>query len=122
QNLPLYNLSTQKGVNSQLENIEELWQAALEKIEEKVSKPSYDTWLKNTEAVELNQTTLIVSAPNEFARDWLENQYTNVINEVLEEVTGSRLETKFIIPDPSPPAEEAKQTGQESTSPSNHND
>lgn len=109
-------------MNSQLENIEELWQAALEKIEEKVSKPSYDTWLKNTEAVELNQTTLIVSAPNEFARDWLENQYTNVINEVLEEVTGSRLETKFIIPDPSPPAEEAKQTGQESTSPSNHND
>ena len=84
-----------------MENIDELWDAALKKIEEKVSKPSFDTWLKNTKAVELNKTTLTVSAPNEFARDWLENQYTNVINDALEEVTGSRLDTKFIIPDAS---------------------
>src|SRR5699024_10582009 len=47
----------------------------------------------------LNKSTLIVSAPNEFARDWLENQYAFVISEILEEVTGSKLETKFIIPD-----------------------
>lgn len=100
-------------MNSRLENIDELWQAALTKIEEKVSKPSYDTWLKNTLAVELNKTTLTVSAPNEFARDWLENQYTKVINEVLEEVTGSRLETKFIIPDTSPEVEEVKQEKKE---------
>jgi len=82
-----------------LENIDQLWLAALEKIEQKVSKPSFDTWLKNTKAVELNKSMLIIAAPNEFARDWLENQYTIVISEVLEEVTGSKLETKFIIPD-----------------------
>ncbi|MHA6252974.1 chromosomal replication initiator protein DnaA [Oceanobacillus sp. CAU 1775] len=82
-----------------MENIDELWLAVLEKIEEKVSKPSYDTWLKNTKAVELDKSKLIVSAPNEFARDWLENQYTVIISEILEEVTGSKLETKFIIPD-----------------------
>ena len=86
-------------MHSGLENIDELWLATLEKIEEKVSKPSYDTWLKNTKAVELTKSTLIVSAPNEFARDWLENQYTVLISEILEEVTGSKLETKFIIPD-----------------------
>jgi chromosomal replication initiator protein len=97
-----------KGVNFCLENIDELWQAALEKIEEKVSKPSYDTWLKNTEAVELNKTDLIVAAPNEFARDWLENQYTIVINDVLEEVTGSKLKTKFVIPDIEEGKEEAQ--------------
>ncbi len=82
-----------------MENIDQLWLAALEKIEQKVSKPSFDTWLKNTKAVELNKSMLIIAAPNEFARDWLENQYTIVISEVLEEVTGSKLETKFIIPD-----------------------
>lgn len=82
-----------------MENIDQLWLAALEKIEQKVSKPSFDTWLKNTKAVELNKSMLIIAAPNEFARDWLENQYTIVISEVLEEVTGSKLDTKFIIPD-----------------------
>jgi len=86
-------------VKSTLENIAELWVAALKKIEEKVSKPSFDTWLKNTKAEMMEKDTLIISAPNEFARDWLENQYTELISEVIEEVTGSKLHTKFIIPD-----------------------
>src|SRR5690606_12223551 len=88
-----------KGVQAVLENIEELWVATLEKIEEKISKPSFDTWLKNTKAEKLEKDTLIVSAPNEFARDWLENQYTDLISDIIGEITGSRLHTKFIIPD-----------------------
>lgn len=85
-------------MNSCLENIQEIWIAALEKIEEKISKPSFDTWLKNTKAEALDKNTLIVSAPNEFARDWLENQYTRLISEILTEITGSDIEAKFIIP------------------------
>ncbi|MBU8647339.1 chromosomal replication initiator protein DnaA [Virgibacillus pantothenticus] len=81
-----------------MENIQEIWIAALEKIEEKISKPSFDTWLKNTKAEALDKNTLIVSAPNEFARDWLENQYTRLISEILTEITGSDIEAKFIIP------------------------
>lgn len=114
------NKYKKEGVNSGLENIDELWLAALDKIEEKVSKPSYDTWLKNTKAVELNKTTLIVSAPNEFARDWLENQYTVIISEILEEVTGSKLETKFIIPDSTPDTNEAKAEIKQQHSANNH--
>jgi len=95
-------------VNSVLENIEELWVATLEKIEEKISKPSFDTWLKNTKAEALEKDTLVVSAPNEFARDWLENQYTDLISDIIGEITGSRLKTKFIIPDITPEVEELK--------------
>lgn len=107
-------------MHSGLENIDELWLATLEKIEEKVSKPSYDTWLKNTKAVELTKSTLIVSAPNEFARDWLENQYTVLISEILEEVTGSKLETKFIIPDSINETDEVKPQLKPKLSVSNH--
>ncbi|WP_068675949.1 chromosomal replication initiator protein DnaA [Oceanobacillus sp. Castelsardo] len=91
-----------------MENIEELWVATLEKIEEKISKPSFDTWLKNTKAEALEKDTLVVSAPNEFARDWLENQYTDLISDIIGEITGSRLKTKFIIPDITPVVEELK--------------
>ncbi|QKY70838.1 chromosomal replication initiator protein DnaA [Lentibacillus sp. CBA3610] len=82
-----------------MENIHELWNATLEKIEEKISKPSFDTWLKNTKAESLEEDTLTVLAPNEFARDWLEGRYTDLINEILLEITGAELSTKFIIPD-----------------------
>ncbi|UJL46412.1 chromosomal replication initiator protein DnaA [Virgibacillus sp. NKC19-16] len=93
-----------------MENLNELWVATLEKIEEEVSKPSFETWLKSTKAEKLEENTLIVSAPNEFARDWLETQYTNLISNILEEVTGTRLATKFIIPDSVPQPEDTDKT------------
>ncbi|CQR45798.1 Chromosomal replication initiator protein DnaA [Paraliobacillus sp. PM-2] len=82
-----------------MENIEELWTSTLAKIKEKVSKPSYDTWLKNTSAENITEDTIIVSAPNEFARDWLESRYTTLISDALFEVTGAKLKTKFVIPE-----------------------
>ncbi|WP_164670565.1 chromosomal replication initiator protein DnaA [Virgibacillus doumboii] len=82
-----------------MENIDELWKATLEKIEEKISKPSFDTWLKNTKAKSLIDDRLVVTAPNAFARDWLEGRYTNLINEILEDITGAKLSTEFIIPE-----------------------
>ncbi len=82
-----------------LENIEELWDATLSTIQEKLSKPSFDTWLKNTKALHLEKNTLVITAPNEFTKDWLETQYTDLITQTLEEITGSNLNAKFIIPD-----------------------
>lgn len=91
-----------------MENIDELWEIALEKIQEKVSKPSFDTWLKNTQASSLEGKTLIISAPTEFARDWLEEQYTQLIADIVEETTGSLLNIKFIIPDSQTDSENMK--------------
>ncbi|MFD2209444.1 chromosomal replication initiator protein DnaA [Virgibacillus halophilus] len=91
-----------------MENIDELWAIALEKIQEKVSKPSFDTWLKNTQAATLEGKTLVISAPNEFARDWLEEQYTQLIADIVEEITGSKLTIKFIIPDSQAESEHIK--------------
>lgn len=87
-----------KGGND-LENIHDLWKVALEKIEEKISKPSFDTWLKDTKAESLEGSTLTVSAPNEFARDWLEEQYSQLISNILLEVTGAKLVIKLIVQD-----------------------
>ncbi|MBP2078592.1 chromosomal replication initiator protein DnaA [Oceanobacillus polygoni] len=103
-----------------MENIEELWVATLEKIEEKISKPSFDTWLKNTKAEAIEKSTLIISAPNEFARDWLETQYTELISDILGEVTGTKLNTKFIIPTSNAEVEDTKQvTNQKNNSHTN---
>src|SRR5699024_6587637 len=52
---------------------------------------------------------LIINVPNEFARDWLEGRYTEIISNILYELTGAELETKFIIP------ESNVQTGEQSS-------
>ncbi|WP_208587157.1 chromosomal replication initiator protein DnaA [Gracilibacillus suaedae] len=82
-----------------MENIEDLWRNTLELIKDKVSKPSYDTWLKNTSVDQLKEDTVIISAPNEFTRDWLESRYTTIIADALYELTGAKLAVKFVIPE-----------------------
>ncbi len=81
-----------------MENIADLWNKALSNIEKKISKPSFDTWLKATKAHALQGDSLIITAPNEFARDWLEERYSQLISDILEEITGEELGVKFIIP------------------------
>ncbi|WP_138419177.1 chromosomal replication initiator protein DnaA [Aquibacillus sediminis] len=93
-----------------MENIQELWINTLQSIQDKISKPSFDTWLKNTTADKIENDTLIISAPNEFARDWLENRYTDLISEALFEVTGAKLNTKFVIPEVVSEVDQMKQS------------
>ncbi|MFD1707832.1 chromosomal replication initiator protein DnaA [Siminovitchia sediminis] len=81
-----------------MENLSDLWEKVLGKIEKKISKPSFDTWLKSTEAFELHGDTMIVAVPNEFARDWLEGRYTKLISSILYDLVGEHLHVKFIIP------------------------
>jgi len=88
-----------------LENIADLWAQVLMNIKKKVSKPSFDTWLRSTEAYSLKGDTITVSAPNAFAREWLEGQYSQLISGLLYEIIGEELNVKFIIP---PDQEEEK--------------
>ncbi|MFB6466505.1 chromosomal replication initiator protein DnaA [Cytobacillus sp. Hz8] len=81
-----------------MENIADLWDKSLAVIEKKISKPSFDTWLKSTKASSLQGDILVITAPNEFARDWLEERYSQLISGILFELTGEELGVKFVIP------------------------
>ena len=82
-----------------MENISDLWKKTLSIIETKISKPSFETWLQYTKAYSLKRDTLTVTAPSEFARDWLEERYSALITNILYEVTGEKLNVKFILPE-----------------------
>ncbi|AEB22193.1 MULTISPECIES: chromosomal replication initiator protein DnaA [Bacillus amyloliquefaciens group] len=81
-----------------MENILDLWNQALAQIEKKLSKPSFETWMKSTKAHSLQGDTLTITAPNEFARDWLESRYLHLIADTIYELTGEELSVKFVIP------------------------
>ena len=78
-------------------HIQELWSQTLDSIQNKISKPSFETWLKATEAIDMENDILIVCAPNDFARDWLESRYADLVRDTLKEVTGgSKIGVKFV--------------------------
>ncbi|WP_411954359.1 chromosomal replication initiator protein DnaA [Alkalibacillus sp. S2W] len=92
-----------------MENISDLWNQTLNELEKKVSKPSFDTWLKSTEARSIVGDAIYIVAPNEFARDWLENSYAELISETVYDITGSQLTPKFVIPESSQSKDEDSQ-------------
>lgn len=78
-------------------HIQELWSKTLDSIQNKISKPSFETWLKATEAIDMENDILVVCAPNDFARDWLESRYADLVRDTLKEVTGgSKIGVKFV--------------------------
>lgn len=80
-----------------MNNLQEIWAQALELIKKKLSKPSFETWLKETRAQSINGQTLTISVPNEFSRDWLEEHYSRLISEILFDITGVRYSIQFVI-------------------------
>ncbi len=74
-----------------------LWQQVLDVIQTKVSKPSFDTWLKSTRATIFNESLLVICAPNDFARDWLESRYSSLISNTVLEVLDRQVKVKFVI-------------------------
>jgi chromosomal replication initiator protein len=73
------------------------WQDVLEILQTKVSKPSYDTWLKSTRASVFSDTLLCIQAPNEFAREWLESRYAKIISGAVFERFNRTVEIKFAV-------------------------
>ncbi|AZR74303.1 chromosomal replication initiation protein DnaA [Anoxybacter fermentans] len=80
------------------ERISIIWEETLKIIKSKLSKPSFDTWLKSTEAISIDENQIIVQAPNEFSREWLEARYVELIKDTLYQVTQKEFDVKFVTP------------------------
>jgi chromosomal replication initiator protein len=58
---------------------EEIWQAVLGEIELAISPASFTTWFRNTSISSFKEEQVVISVPNGFAKEWLENKYNQYI-------------------------------------------
>lgn len=72
------------------------WTEVKEKIRPQISKPSYETWFTKTTAY-LDEDILTIYCPNEFARDWLESHYKELIFNTLREIFNKAFEIQFDV-------------------------
>ncbi|MEY9972800.1 hypothetical protein ABH966_003176 [Lysinibacillus sp. RC46] len=94
----ILNLKSAVKISS-FENLEELWNIILAQVEQKISKPSFETWFKSTKLLSYNgsSSTVAIAAPNSFARDWLENHYSHLITGIVGALTGEDLLIEFVV-------------------------
>jgi len=70
----------------------EAWEKALAAIRGKLSDQVFETWFAPIAAEELAQDRIALSVPNNFFKEWLANNYLELIREALQQETGRRLE------------------------------
>jgi len=76
---------------------EELWQAVLAQIQFQISPANFATWFKNTEIVSKKGGEVIVSVPNNFSKEWLENKYNKLILKILHSLDEEIKEVKYMV-------------------------
>lgn len=78
-------------------NNEELWKAVLGELELSISKGEFNTWFKNTSIVSNENGRVVISVPNGFAREWLENKVNMHILQSLKHLQSDIQEFSCII-------------------------
>ncbi len=77
------------------------WRRALEYMSRRLKKQSYATWLRPTIGVVAESpegiNSLEITVPNQFVADWLEENYSGLIEEALSETTGKTIPFHFQI-------------------------
>jgi len=76
----------------------ETWQAILHLLEQELSRPSFETWLKSTYLAAQDNQLLTIVVPNDFAKDWLESRYYSLIKSKASQVLNHDVSLRFITP------------------------
>jgi chromosomal replication initiator protein len=72
-----------------------LWERALTELQLQVTRPNYETWLKDTVGLRFDNGFFVVGAPNDFATEWLSTKLRPLIAKTLSSIIGHPVEVSF---------------------------
>lgn len=67
-----------------MQEAETLWQSVLGQIQLMVSPANFATWFGGTKITEVTEEKIIISVPNTFVKEWLEQKYHKTILKIIK--------------------------------------
>ena len=83
------------------------WEAALGRLQLQVTRPSYDTWLRDTVGLELDGRSLTVGVPSTFAAEWLGHRMHVLIEAAVAAVSRTTIDVTFRVDGAAPTVPQA---------------
>ena len=77
--------------------MEPFWNEGVIIIKEKVSQQNFETWIRPIRFVSLEGNNILLGVPNKFFKDWLVENYINLIRRSLSEVSGTDVDIEFVV-------------------------
>jgi chromosomal replication initiator protein len=75
----------------------QVWRAALGELQVSLSPANFETWLRDTQLVDVDDQRFRIAVPNGFAKDWLETRYRSLISQTLARIVGYSVQVEFVI-------------------------
>jgi chromosomal replication initiator protein len=75
----------------------DVWRAVLGELQLQLPRPTFDTWLKRTEAITYDNHNFVVAVPTTFAVAWLERRMYQAIQKAVERVAHCSLDIQFQV-------------------------
>jgi len=75
----------------------QVWRAALGELQVSLSPANFETWLRDTHLVEVDDQLFRIAVPNGFAKDWLDTRYRSLISQTLARVVGYSVQVEFVV-------------------------
>lgn len=76
---------------------EQLWQAVLAQIQLNISAANFATWFSNTKISSIEKDGAIVSVPNSFSKEWLEQKYNKDILKILHTLNPNIKTINYVV-------------------------
>jgi chromosomal replication initiator protein len=76
---------------------QEIWEAALGELQIQVSKPNYKTWFEKTVGFSFQNNQFVVSVPNAFIAEYLDQNQRSLIEKTLIGITQDNLSVLFQV-------------------------
>jgi chromosomal replication initiator protein len=78
----------------------ELWRSVLGDLEMQLTRPAFETFLKNSQGTSLRDNELTVTVPTPFAVEWLEHRAYGMVQNAAERAAGRPIDVRFNILQP----------------------
>ena len=87
----------------------EVWYSALRALENRMSRVTFDAYLRDAIPLALEEDRLVLGVTSELAKTWLEERHAHVVAACLAELVGSPVAVEFVVaPKDQQPAEAPK--------------
>ncbi len=74
-----------------------LWEDTLTHLELNLSSQHFSTWIKPLKLVKVEQGMVYLEVPNRFVLDWVKDNYSKLIQKILEELSAVSYQLQFSV-------------------------
>lgn len=74
-----------------------MWDDACAKLRGMLNEDTYNLWFASLKPVSYATHTFQIGVPNEFIQIWLQDNYRDLIRDILAQVSGDALSVKFVV-------------------------